>query len=401
MRILVLSVVVLLSCAASAAESLTEIRQRYERELYERVVPFWERHALDREQGGFLCCLDREGRPYDTFKEMWLEWRAVYMFAALHNGPKGEARWLKIAEDAFGTLTAKTRRGDGSYPYRTDRIWNPIAAGGSAETFTHGFAAIASAELYKATGKEKYRLEAESCWRVFRRLWKANESRQLELGHRMIGLNVMNVFNRVFKDAYRAEADAIVAEIAKFRDAETGCLAEHLSADWRIEVERQSGRFVNPGHDLEGVSFALDHLRHFGDRARLNDVLSVCDAAWKLGWDREGGGGLVYRDMRGLPPDKTDWMLKTWWACCEAATGMLRAYELSGDERHLDAFREIDAYNWKAFRDPDHPEWFAYAPVDGRRCHLYKGNFRKGCFHLPRYLFECIEVLARLEGTKK
>ena len=79
-----------------------------------------------------------------------------------------------------------------------------------------------------------------------------------------------------------------------------------------------------------------------------------------FGWDAERGGGFVYRDALGKPCDKTDWMLKTWWADC-----------------------------------PDFPEWYAYAPVDGRRCHTYKGNVRKGLFYLPRRLLDCLELLER------
>ena len=112
-----------------------------------------------------------------------------------------------------------------------------------------------------------------------------------------------------------------------------------------------------------------------------------------FGWDSAYGGGFVYRDALGLPVDKTDWMLKTWWANCEAATAMLRGWRLTGDERFLERFRLVDAYDWANFRDPDFPEWFAYAPVEGRRIHTYKGNVRKGFFHLPRRLLECCKAL--------
>ena len=62
-----------------------EVRARYSSELYDRIVPFWEAHSIDRECGGYLHCLDRDGAVYDTFKDMWMEWREVYMFAALAN----------------------------------------------------------------------------------------------------------------------------------------------------------------------------------------------------------------------------------------------------------------------------------------------------------------------------
>ena len=52
---------------------LADVRRRYERELLERVVPFWEAHSVDRECGGFITCLDRDGSAYDTFKHLWMQ----------------------------------------------------------------------------------------------------------------------------------------------------------------------------------------------------------------------------------------------------------------------------------------------------------------------------------------
>ncbi|NCU44803.1 N-acylglucosamine 2-epimerase, partial [Candidatus Falkowbacteria bacterium] len=84
-------------------------------------------------------------------------------------------------------------------------------------------------------------------------------------------------------------------------------------------------------------------------------------------------------------------MLKAWWPQNEAATAALLAYDFSGDELFLDWFRKIDAYSWKHLRDPDFPEWFAYAAVDGRQVHSYKGSRWKTFFHLPRCLLNCSE----------
>ena len=72
-------------------------------DLLENVVPFWEKYSLDREHGGFFTCLDAEGAVLDTTKYIWLQGRAVYMWARLHNELGGEAmpgaadRWFANA----------------------------------------------------------------------------------------------------------------------------------------------------------------------------------------------------------------------------------------------------------------------------------------------------------------
>ena len=377
-------------------ETLSAMKARYEAELYDRVVPFWEEHAVDSKYGDLFTCLARDGAVYDTFKHVWREWRGCYTFAMLYNGPRHESRWLARAEAIYAFLHGRTRSSDGVYPFLVSRDGKTLKDGGADAVFTHAFAAIACAELFKATGRGEYKTEAESCWRVYRRLAEKFDAPYRQLAHRMIAINVLNVFNRVFADAYAEEVATVIAELPQFREAEHGCLLERLTAEGAADLETQYGRFISPGHNLEGVSFALDAVRRSGDRRSLPFLLALADAAWDFGWDREGGGGIVYRDAKGLPPWKTEWMLKNYWSCCEAATGLLRAYELTGERRYIDRFREVDAWSWANFRDGENGGWFQYAPVDGRRAHTYKGGMGIGFFHVPRYLFECIEVLERL-----
>ena len=66
-------------------EGLDEICAHCERELVGEIAPFWLKHSVDARDGGFITCLDRNGEPYDTFKHLWMQWREVYMFAALWN----------------------------------------------------------------------------------------------------------------------------------------------------------------------------------------------------------------------------------------------------------------------------------------------------------------------------
>lgn len=378
-----------------------EVRTRYAAELYDRIVPFWATHSIDRECGGYLHCLDRDGSVYDTFKDMWMEWREVYMFAALNNRGRPNPEWVDLARHGYDFLHAKGRMEDGSYFTRLNRDGSErILASDGTEVFTNGFAAMGCAELFRATGEEKYRDEALSCWSAYRRLAEAHEVKYRQLAHRVIGLNVMNVFNVAFDGAFTGEAEMFAHEMRRFVEPETGLMLERVRLDWSFDLDSQYGRFVNSGHTVEAMNFLFGHVMQSGNMEHLAFAQDIALRMFDFGWDANYGGGFVYRDACGLPVDKTDWMLKTWWANSEAATAMLRGWRLTGDERFLERFMRVDAYDWANFRDPDFPEWFAYAPVEGRRVHFYKGNVRKGFFHLPRRLLECCETLAS-ETTKK
>ena len=43
-----------------AGSSLAEWRDRYRKELFDVVLPFWDRHGVDHERGGILHALDRK-----------------------------------------------------------------------------------------------------------------------------------------------------------------------------------------------------------------------------------------------------------------------------------------------------------------------------------------------------
>src|SRR5262245_19285293 len=70
---------------------------RYRAMLFDDVVPFWMRHSLDWQHGGYLHHLDRDGSVYCEDKMMWMEWRQVYMLSRLYLEVEPRAEWLDAA----------------------------------------------------------------------------------------------------------------------------------------------------------------------------------------------------------------------------------------------------------------------------------------------------------------
>ena len=52
--------------------------------LYD-MLPFWINHGVDREYGGFMTALDRDGTIIDTDKGMWQQGRFTWLLATLYN----------------------------------------------------------------------------------------------------------------------------------------------------------------------------------------------------------------------------------------------------------------------------------------------------------------------------
>ncbi len=385
---------------------MLEIESRYEEELFGNVVPFWEQHSIDAEYGGFFSCLDREGRVYDGVKQMWMQAREVYMFARLWNSPWRQDRWLEIARHGWEWIAARGRRAPSLYHLTLDRRGEPLEdTPENLADFTSCFVAMAAAELYRATGEGRFRDEAIACLSVYERSCARVEMPSVkfparmvyrQLAHPMFRLNVMLVLDECGVGEYGAEMDIAVDEMRLFQEPTTGLMLERRAPGGGFDLNSQDGRFVNPGHSLEGLSFALHRIRASKRRDHLDWALGAVRRMGEFALDQADGGLTYYRDALDLPSAKFEAPLKVWWGNCEAASAFLQAYELSGEDLFLDAFRSLDRFNFTRLKDPEHQEWFAYAAVDGRQFHTYKGSRWKTFFHLPRHLLTVVETARRI-----
>ena len=102
-----------------------ELARQYRDALLNDVIPFWERHSIDRECGGYFTCLDRRGNVYDTDKFVWLQARQVWMFSALYNRLQRRPEWLDIARHGADFLRRHGSDDDGSWYFALDRQGNP------------------------------------------------------------------------------------------------------------------------------------------------------------------------------------------------------------------------------------------------------------------------------------
>lgn len=377
--------------------SFAALRRRLERELLDDIVPFWERYSVDREFGGFVTCLDRDGSVYDTFKHLWMQWREVYMFAAIWNAGYHEQRYLDLAKYGFRFLWDHGRNADGSYHYMLDRKGNVLSdTDDGQEVFTESFAAIGCAELYRATGDESYRREALSAYGIYRRKTANGSGRYDLLAYPMIELNVLQIMRGAF-GGYDAEIAACISRMRRFAHPESGVIFERMKKSGEFDLDTQYGRFVNPGHALEGLSFIMNSLDETPDADMKEFALRETRIMGEFGIDAHDDGVWYFKDALGRPMNRHEYFLKAWWPQCEAASAMLHAYALSGDSWYLDRFHRIDDFCTRNLRDPKYGEWFAYAPVEGRAYHAYKGSRFKGFFHIPRHILNCMNLCDLIE----
>lgn len=388
-----------------------QISSRYKRELLENCLPFWLEHSQDKEYGGYFSCLNRDGSVYDTDKFIWLQGREVWMFAMLYNNVEKNRQWLDCAIQGAEFLKKYGHDENWDFYFSVNREGRPLVQ--PYNIFSNTFACMAFAQLAKATGNDEYALIAR---RIFGRILerRSNPKGQWckaypgtrpmkDFALPMIICNMALEIEDILEDKSVLEQtiDTCLHEVFDvFYQPELGCMLENVSSVDGSPVDCFEGREINPGHDLEALWFMMNLGVRRGDKALIEKCVEISLRVIERGWDNEFGGIYYFLDAKGVPQQKLEWDQKLWWVHIESAIAMLKGYQLTGNEKCLEWFLKLDAYLWDNFKDKEYPEWFGYLNRRGEVLLPLKGGKWKGCFHVPRGLYQ-IWQLAEKCGQRK
>ena len=388
-----------------------QISSRYKRELLENCLPFWLEHSQDKEYGGYFSCLNRDGSVYDTDKFIWLQGREVWMFAMLYNNVEKKQQWLDCAIQGAEFLKKYGHDENWDFYFSVNREGRPLVQ--PYNIFSNTFACMAFAQLAKATGNDEY---AQIARRIFGRILerRSNPKGQWckaypgtrpmkDFALPMIICNMALEIEDILEDKSVLEQtiDTCLHEVFDvFYKPELGCMLENVSSVDGSPVDCFEGREINPGHDLEALWFMMNLGVRRDDKALIEKSVEIALRVIERGWDKEFGGIYYFLDAKGVPQQKLEWDQKLWWVHIESAIAMLKGYQLTGNEKCLDWFLKLDAYLWNNFKDKEYPEWYGYLNRRGEVLLPLKGGKWKGCFHVPRGLYQ-IWQLAEKCGQRK
>ena len=375
------------------------------------VIPFWLRHGLDREHGGFLTALDRDGSVLDTDKSVWFQGRGAWLFATLCNTVERRAEWLEAARSGIEFLRRHCFAPDGKMYFTVTREGRPLRM--RRYVFSESFAAIANAAFAKATGDARAAEAAEKCFVAYLRHSFtpgvmppkiSPETRPMKgIGAPMIGIVTAQELRANLGDVRVADCtctewiDRSIGEIERdFMKPEHEAVMEVVGPGGEV-LDHFDGRTLNPGHALEAAWFILHEGRWRDDPRLIRTGLTILDWMWQRGWDEEYGGICYFRDLRGLPVQEYWHDMKFWWPHCEAIIATLLAWRLTGDARYARWHQAVQDWSFAHFPDPEYGEWYGYLHRDRSESVRLKGNLWKGPFHLPRMLWYCGRLLEERE----
>jgi len=388
---------------------ITELRERYRTGLLDDVIPFWLRHGVDREHGGFLSALAADGQIVDTDKAVWIQGRGAWMFATLYNTVERRSEWLECSRSALEFLRRHCVGPAGKLYFRVTREGRPLRM--RRYVYSECFAAIAAAAFSKATGEAQAADEAVRYFATYlhhsfdpgvmpAKTDPANRPMK-GLAPLMIAIVTAQEVRRNLGDIAVHGArcsewiDRSIAEIERdFYKPDLQALMEVVSPSGEV-IDHFDGRTLNPGHAIECAWFILHEARLRGGDARLLQLgLDILDCMWLRGWDEEFGGLLYFTDLKKLPVEEYWAEMKFWWPHNEAIIATLLAWKLTGAPKYAEWHRLVHDWAHRYFPDPQHGEWFGYLHRNGRVATRLKGNLWKGPFHLPRMQWSCWQLLS-------
>ncbi|MVM33971.1 AGE family epimerase/isomerase [Spirosoma sp. HMF4905] len=372
--------------------------QLYRDALLNDVIPFWQIHSIDQQDGGFFTCLDQQGNVYDTDKFIWLQARQVWTFSMLYNKVEQRSDWLKAAQHGADFLKKYGRADDGSWYFSLTRDGRPLVQ--PYNIFSDCFATMAFGQLSLATVNDEY---AQIAKLTFEQILRRRDNPKGQWNKAIAGTRPLKNFalpmilcnlsleieHLLDRQLVEQTIDECIHEVMDvFYDPESGLIRENVTPDGQFS-DSYEGRLLNPGHAIEAMWFIMDLATRRNDRALLEKAVRITLDTLDYAWDTQYGGLFYFMDSQGHPPQQLEWDQKLWWVHVETLVTLLKGYQKTGNQVCWTWFERVHAYTWAHFPDPINGEWYGYLNRQGDVLLPLKGGKWKGCFHVPRGLYQC------------
>ncbi|HUT17643.1 MAG TPA: AGE family epimerase/isomerase [Anaerolineae bacterium] len=382
-------------------------------ELCENILPFWMRHVVDRQRGGFYGQISNDlAVDEDAARGALLTSRILWTYAAAYRR-YGDPAYREMAEWAYEDLIARfwDKEYSGLY-WATDADGCPTNT--RKQIYGQAFGIYGLAEYHLATGSEtalEYAvalfgdIEAHSYdprhggyLEAFTRQWTLEEDLRLseidmnEAKSMNTHLHVMEAYTNLMRtwkspELARKQRALLKVMMERIVDPVTHHTLLFFDERWHPKSDR-----VSFGHDIEASWLLVESAEVLGDQPLLHaaQALAVRMAEATLSEALDADGGLLYEaDPSGVTDAR-----KEWWPQAETMVGALNAYQLTSEPFFLEAALRSWGFIEEHLVDHAHGEWFRGVSRHGRMDRQEpKVSFWKGPYHNGR---ACMEAVARL-----
>ena len=381
----------------------------------DNILEYWSKHAIDPKNGGFIGQIDcNEYKNFEAEKGSVLNARILWSFSAGYAITKNEDH-KRLAKKAFEYIINHfydSEFGGIFWSINSDKTPKDTKNQIYALAFTiYGMSeyyAITKDEkalecsilLYKKIQDHSYDPINKGYFEAFTRDWQpiedlrlsdkdANEKKTMNT-HLHIVEGYANLY-KVWKDNTLKNDIIELLEVIEthFINKKTGHLRLFFDENW---VEKPD--VISYGHDIEAAWLLLQCAERTQNKELINRykkyALLLANATFE-GIDPIDGG-LWYE----CETDENKLMSeKHWWPQSELMIGFFNAYQLSNDQKYLDAVLK----NWEFVKhyilDKKNGEWIWGINADYSLIKKDKAGFWKCPYHNSRV---CIELIHRIEN---
>lgn len=410
--------------AAAPAVADSSRRQLYaekiEAELRQNILPFWLEHARDRVRGGFFGQLDDGvGVKKDALRGALLTSRILWTYSAAYRRYHDPA-YLEMAKWAYDDLNAHFWD-----PQFGGLYWSVSADGEPRDDrkiiYVQAFGIYGLAEYHLASGEKAALDRAVELYQTmerhthdhvnlgyfeeFSRDWKKSRDRGARgsamgsLGQKSqnVHLHILEAYTNLFRAWPDAGLKKNLVELVDVLRTRVMDPAYHLrlflEEDWTPQ-----GDAISYGHDIEFSWLLVEAAEALGDHTLVekarNDAVKIAQATLTEGVDTDGAV-LAEGDPSGVKNT-----FKEWWPQAEGVVGFLNAFQISGEEKYLNAaFKTWDFIDHRLV-DHKNGEWFIGVTREGHVTAPVKISFWKCPYHNGRACMEALDRLRRLEKVQ-
>lgn len=387
--------------------------------LQHGVLQFWADHAIDRQYGGVIGRLDREGKPIPPGdKSLVVISRTMWSFAEAYRRYP-EPVYKEIATTCLKFLRDKMwDKQKGGYYFMVSQEGQVLDSTKLVNPMCYTMEGLAEYAL--AFNDTEARKEAIDLFLVIDRHAHDNKYGGYKVAFtadwRWLkdyepGPNAAGLFGRKSYDwhlglleaiatLYDITGDARVRArleellglfVDKIVDVQQGYGRYYFTDDWKPADHEGDSKQCEYGLDMEASWLMTEAAALIGrgqDPKVRRASLALVDHTLRDGFDQEHGG--VYRTGPAAGPAANKDM--EWWQQAEGLVALLNAYQMTDNLKYWEAFKLQARFVMDHFVDHQYGEWYTAVFHDGKIDSEKAGPW-KAPYHVTR---ACLEIIARL-----